>query len=173
MDAVRWNTSPARAHRGQEEQFCRCCGRPLCPLTAPVGARTLARTGSDMPGLNRIVVAVMLKRQIGWAGAAFSSIIIASVLGAAPASAGAAVLYPDGCGWSAGSVEGIDEFIPATYCQVVVTPSGKLQATLTGQLPEGFTLKQAYVNLNDCVGAGSLVATPSGRVVSHCLVTLD
>jgi len=115
----------------------------------------------------------MRKRQLGWVGVAFSSVMIASVLGAAPASAGAFVFYPEDCGWTPGSVEGVEDFIPATYCQIVGTPSGKLMIRAQGELPEGFTLTQAYVNLEDCDGTSSLVATPSGRLTANCVLTLE
>jgi hypothetical protein len=81
------------------------------------------------------------------------------------ASAGAEVVYPDGCGWGPDETDpesipgtGITEFIPATYCKIVFTPSGRANFVIKGRLPEGTAVHPAL----RAPGVG--VVTPSGRI---------
>ena len=87
---------------------------------------------------------------------------------AVPASAGPAeVIRPPDCGFAPEvpgdeSIPGtgVTDLIPATACQVVITPNGRVNFVLKAQLPEGASVDPALV------GPG-LVVTPSGRINSH------
>ena len=79
----------------------------------------------------------------------------------------AEVVRPPGCGFGPDAPggesipgTGVTDFIPATACQVVFTPSGRANFVLKARLPEGASVDTALV------GPG-LVVTPSGRVNSH------
>lgn len=108
------------------------------------------------------------RRAVDVAGLALGISGLALAL-AAPASAGADVVRPPGCGWGpdtgAGETEsipgtGVTEVIPASSCQLVFTPTGRTNYVLRGELPEGASVDGALV------GPG-LVVTPSGRINSH------
>lgn len=110
-------------------------------------------------------------RHLGWAAAAFSVAVLASATTVAPASASALVLHPDGCGFTAGSVDGVEVEISATSCTVVHSSGGVLIVKITASLPQGYSFKRAYVGGADCDdAAGSLRVTPTGRVMGTCVI---
>jgi hypothetical protein len=91
----------------------------------------------------------------------------AAVTVPATAHAGAEVVRPTGCGHglAPGDTEvipgtGLTEFIPASFCQVVFTPTGRANFVIRAELPEGVSFDRALV------GQG-IVVTPSGRINSH------
>jgi hypothetical protein len=95
--------------------------------------------------------------------------VVSGTAHAAPGSGdrGAAIEYRDNCGWGpdpevpgseAITGTGITEFIPATYCKLVFTPSGRVNFVIRGLLPEGTSVHPALV---DEYGT---VVTPSGRI---------
>ena len=86
---------------------------------------------------------------------------------AGPALAGATVVRPSDCGFQPGPGEvesipgtGVTTFIPATACQIVLTPTGGAYYVIHAELPDGVSLDRALV------GPGTVV-TPSGRINSH------
>lgn len=110
-------------------------------------------------------------RHLGLAAAAFSGALLASAVSVAPASASALVLHPDGCGFTADTIDGVEGQISATSCTVVISAGGVLIANITGALPQGYSFKQAYVAGAPCDDAtGSLRVTPTGRVMGTCVV---
>lgn len=55
---------------------------------------------------------------------------------------------------------GVTEFIPATKCQIVFTPTGRNNFVIKATLPEDVSLDRALVE-------PGTVVTPSGRINSH------
>jgi hypothetical protein len=93
-----------------------------------------------------------------------AALALGGAVAAGPASAaGAEVLYPPVCGWTADTFPGVDQEVLATYCKVVLTPSGGFSAVLRGRLPDGTSVDRTYVERGrGCI----LVATRSGRIVN-------
>jgi len=102
------------------------------------------------------------------AGVAFGVIgLTMGTAGPVLAGPGADVVRSTECGFQPGPGEvesipgtGVTDFIPATSCQIVRTPTGRANFEIRAELPEGVSLDRALV------GPGTVV-TPSGRINSH------
>lgn len=86
---------------------------------------------------------------------------------AGPALAGADVVRPPDCGFQPGPGEvesipgtGVTEPIPASACQIVLTPTGRANYVIRAELPEGASLDRALL-------VQGTVVTPSGRINGH------
>ena len=84
-----------------------------------------------------------------------------------PASAGADVVRPTECGYTLGEGEtevipgtGITETIVASSCQLVFTPTGRVNFVQRAQVPDGYSFERALV-------AGGTIVTPSGLIIGH------
>lgn len=106
-----------------------------------------------------------VRRTAALVGTLFA-LLAGATLSAAPASAGegATILYPTECGYTPGHFPGIDVEIQATYCKVVITPAGVVNAVLKAQIPEGYPIPQGTTSDDNCRDTVSA----TGRINGTC-----
>jgi hypothetical protein len=112
----------------------------------------------------------MVKKKFGLFVAGLASIVAASTLTAAPASAAAFVSHPEdnSCTFEPGDVPGVDIFFPAK-CTIITSDSGITTIVARGKLPSGYSLNTTFVGSVPCFGqVGQIVATVSGQVTATC-----
>ena len=105
-----------------------------------------------------------------WTRATAMAVIATGVCAvtALPAYAQAEVVRPPHCGWMAEEEggeslpgTGITEFVDASFCQIVFTPSDSAPFILRGTAPEGYEGDRAVIDRSD---GNHTVVTPSGRI---------
>ncbi len=101
--------------------------------------------------------------------------LLLALPGPIAASGATVIIQRDGSDCSIGrhDIPGVPVEFSLPSSTVVITPTGALNVTCTGRLPDGFTLAQTFEGTVTCEGdvaivQGHIVATRSGQVMIAC-----